>query len=101
MKTGYKNIILIFFLLAIAFSSNESKGEYRIYQYLIQNKNSPEQPPYIIQSTLDPISYQAYHGGLKTIEIGLLRSWICRGNTAYLKTCDPPLNPQTQVGINI
>ncbi len=101
MKIGYKNITVIFFLLAFVFSSNESKGEYRIYQYLIQNKSNLEQPPYIIESTLDPVSYQAYHGGLKSIEIGLLRSWICKGNTAYQKTCDPPLNPQTQVGINI
>lgn len=85
MKVGYKNLFVIFFLLAIVFSSNESKGEYRVYQYLIQNKNNLEQQPYLDQSTLDPVSYQSYHGGSKSIEIGLLRSWICRGNTSFPK----------------
>jgi hypothetical protein len=98
MKLGYKNLILIFFLLAIVF---ESKGEYRIYQYLIKNKNGSEEQPYLDQSSLDPVSYQAYHGGLKTIDISLLRSWICRGNTSYLKTCTPPLRPLNQIGINL
>ena len=101
MTIGYKNLILIFFLLLIVLSSNDSKGEYRIYQYLIQNKNAPEQSPYLDQSSLDPVSYQAYHGGLKTIDIALLRSWICRGNTSYLKTCTPPLRPLNPIGINL
>ncbi len=41
-------------------------------------------------STLDPIGYQAYHGGEKSLDLTLLRTWICRGNTAYSQTCGPP-----------
>ena len=101
MRIAYKNLILIFFLMVLVLSSSESKSEYRMYQYLIQNKNNLEEPPYLDQSSLDPVSYQAYHGGLKTIDIALLRSWICRGNTSYLKTCTPPLRPLNPIGINL
>jgi len=90
MNNRFKNIILLFFLTAIVFNSTETNGEYRVYQYLIRNKDNVDQGPFLDQSTLDPISYLAYHGGKNLIDISLLRTWICRGNTSYIKTCSPP-----------
>lgn len=79
--------------MAIVFTTTDSNGEYRVYQYLVKNKNSTENGPYLEKSSLDPISFLAYHGGKNSIDISLLRTWICRGNTSYIKTCSPPLKP--------
>lgn len=96
-----KIIILILCLTSVVLTPIESRGEYRVYQYQIRNRDGIEQPPYLEQSSLDPISYQAYHGGPKSIELSLLRTWICRGNTSYIKTCAPPLKPHQPLGPNL
>jgi hypothetical protein len=75
-------IVLVWFLsfpLAIA--------DYRAYQYLTYTKPSSqssnatsEVAGQIITSTLNPVAFQAYHGGsLQKVE--LLRSWMCVGYT--------------------
>lgn len=38
-------------------------------------------------STLNPISYVAYHGGNDSIEVNLLRSWQCMGDTSKESVC--------------
>lgn len=68
-------------------------AEYRAYQYVVKNKvNIENQRPnnVIITSTLDPIGYLAYHGGGLLIEVELLRTWICPGNTAGQDICPSP-----------
>jgi hypothetical protein len=56
-------------------------GEYRVYQYYVRAKvaglNSTSAQ--LVTSTLDPISYKAYHGGKDSVEVSLLRSWMCMG----------------------
>lgn len=83
---------IIFFIITIFFSMN-IYSEYRVYQYHIKARHpsSVSQEPYLITSTLSPTSYLAYHGGQQSLEIDLLRSWMCYGNTSYEKTCPPPL----------
>ncbi len=63
--------------------------EYRVYQYYIKSKvqNLINNNSEIVTSTLNPISYLAYHGGKDSIEINLLRSWQCMGNTSRLQVC--------------
>ena len=41
----------------------------------------------IVTSTLDPVSYAAYHGGNLTLEVNLLRTWQCMGNTSKKSIC--------------
>jgi hypothetical protein len=64
-------------------------GEYRVYQYYVrskvQNINSPNAQ--IVTSTLNPISYAAYNGGKLSVEVSLLRSWVCMGNTSHQDIC--------------
>jgi hypothetical protein len=64
-------------------------GEYRVYQYYVrskvQNINSPNAQ--IVTSTLNPISYAAYNGGKLSVEVNLLRSWVCMGNTSHQDIC--------------
>lgn len=64
-------------------------AEYRVYQYYAHSKiNNITNPPYeIVTSTLDPKSYIAYHGGAESVEINLLRSWMCLGNTSKEEVC--------------
>ena len=71
-------------------------AEYRLYQYLIKPRQmetvgSPPQA-YLTISSLDPISYQSYHGGTGIQEIGLLRSWMCMGHTGGKESCLAPLD---------
>lgn len=67
----------------------KSFAEYRVYQYYIKSKvkNIDQLPNYLVTSTLDPKSYISYHGGADSIELSLLRSWMCMGNTARGPIC--------------
>lgn len=64
-------------------------AEYRVYQYYVrskvQNINSPNAQ--VVTSTLNPSSYAAYNGGKLAIEVNLLRSWVCMGNTSHKDVC--------------
>jgi hypothetical protein len=64
-------------------------GEYRVYQYYVRSKVMNINPgnATLVTSTLDPISYAAYHGGKSSVEVNLLRSWMCMGNTAQKSVC--------------
>lgn len=64
-------------------------AEYRVYQYYAQSKiQNLTNPPYeIITSTLDAKTYLAYHGGKESLELNLLRSWMCLGNTSKQEVC--------------
>lgn len=64
-------------------------GEYRVYQYFIRSKiqNLTSTTAELVTSTLDPITYVAYHGGNESIEVNLLRSWQCMGNTSKEQIC--------------
>lgn len=78
---------LFTFILMATFS--EAFGEYRVYQYYVkskvQNINSPDAQ--IVTSTLNPVSYVAYNGGSLSVDINLLRSWVCMGNTSHQSVC--------------
>ena len=79
-----------FFLLPM-----QAQAEYRVYQYFVKSKfNLPQDKEgHLVTSTRDPVSYIAYHGGRQSIEIDLLRTWVCKGHTGYFKKfCDSPLD---------
>lgn len=74
-----KKILFITFLFSLSI-----QAEYRVYQYIVTNKvqsASDENNSNFIRSTLDPVTYLAYHGGAKLVEVELLRTWICPGYT--------------------
>lgn len=83
---------LFYFIFFPIFSSLTSYAEYRVYQYYVSSKNpTAEALPEIITSSLDPVSYLAYHGGTNAITIIPLRSWICPGYTGEkLEYCASP-----------
>ncbi len=64
-------------------------GEYRFYQYYIRSKVQNINPPnaQVVTSTLNPTSYAAYNGGKLSVEVNLLRSWVCMGNTSHKDVC--------------
>ena len=64
-------------------------GEYRVYQYYVRSKTKNINPPnaQVVTSTLNPTSYAAYNGGKLSIEVNLLRSWVCMGNTSHQDVC--------------
>ncbi len=70
-------------------SAANAFGEYRVYQYYvrpkIQNINSAQAQ--LVTSTLDPRTYAAYHGGRLSVEVNLLRSWMCMGDTSKKSIC--------------
>lgn len=71
----------------------QASAEYRVYQYYIKSryKLNHDQEGYLVTSTLDPVSYLAYHGGHESLKIDLLRTWQCPGFTGDGKElCDSP-----------
>ena len=79
-------ITLLFFSIILALPAF---GEYRVYQYYIRSKIKNINPTdaQVVTSTLDPISYAAYNGGKLSVEVNLLRSWVCVGNTSHKEFC--------------
>jgi hypothetical protein len=81
-------------VLTILTVTTTAQAEYRVYQYIVKNKisTSNDQPNgHVIISTLDPRSYVSYHGGRSSIEVDLLRTWMCAGDTSYRKKiCNSP-----------
>jgi hypothetical protein len=87
------SISLLFLLL-----QSKLFAEYRVYQYYIKSKvkNLDQVPSYLVTSTLDPKSYISYHGGSDSIELSLLRSWMCLGNTARGPICTISLGQELE-----
>jgi hypothetical protein len=79
----------LFVIIISCLVSIQAYAEYRVYQYYAHSKiqNLTETPYEIITSTLDPKSYLAYHGGKESLELNLLRSWMCVGNTSKQEVC--------------
>lgn len=87
-------------LLSILIAS-PTLAEYRVYQYIIKNKvNIPsDKPGRVIVSTLDPVSYKAYHGGSNLVSLSLLRTWMCPGHTGKNKDVCP--SPYQQLPVEV
>lgn len=90
-------LLLLFTLISFTFSV---RGEYRVFQYHIKSKNvyGFDQKSYIVVSSLDPVSYLAYHGGEESLKIDLLRTWVCYGQTSGKKYCAPPSESKGEGG---
>jgi hypothetical protein len=71
-----------------------AQAEYRVFQYIVKNKitSAKDQPnSNMVISTLNPVSYLAYHGGASLINVDLMRTWICPGHTGNsVKVCQSP-----------
>ena len=94
-----KNIFFKLFLTGLFLGSPLiGHSEYRVYQYYVKPKyNLPQDlGPYLVTSTLDPVSYVSYHGGNSSIEVNLLRTWMCKGYTGNKKYCRAPLELQVE-----
>jgi hypothetical protein len=77
-------------LLLLTFSA---QAEYRVYQYFVRPARVivQDKAEYVITSSLDPISYVAYHGGDDVVSVELARTWICPGHTGNFKPyCKSP-----------
>jgi hypothetical protein len=92
---NYIEVMFKYLLIgSICITSFQVHSEYRVYQYLVKNKNvtNDNTKPMIIRSTLDPVTYISYHGGAQAIEVELLDSWRCNGYTGMKKNvCPSPL----------
>lgn len=87
-----KTTIFIFLLLIVT-NIKFSSAEYRVYQYYLSQKDSKPNDPngYVVTSTLGPVTYMTYYGGSTSIDVELLRTWICKGYTGNMqKHCKAP-----------
>lgn len=77
------------FAFALFFFSN-AHAAYRVYQYVVRSAEKAAVPlAYLDTSTLPPMAYQTYHGS-NLIEVELLRSWPCPGDTSQRPFCPAP-----------
>ncbi len=90
----------IIFNLLLVLMIETSQAEYRVYQYSIKMRTLYEVDikPYLVTSTLDPVSYVSYHGGRETVSVDLLRSWTCKGHTGQRQPhCPSPYEKAKEV----
>lgn len=73
----------------MSFMPIQAFSEYRVYQYIVKTKikNLTNTNSEIVTSTLNPVSFIAYHGGKDSLEVNLLRSWQCMGDTSKQQVC--------------
>lgn len=84
-----KNLSTVLFSLF----SISALAEYRVYQYLVKSTHykAQDQDAYMVTSSLDPVSYKAYHSGSINISVDLMRTWICPGYTGTnMPYCSSP-----------
>lgn len=89
----------IFFLLIAVIDFSIANAEYRVYQYYVKSRYqyTTQGQNYLVTSTLDPVSYLSYHGGDQSIQVELLRTWMCKGHTGnHIRHCKDPLVEPTQ-----
>jgi hypothetical protein len=82
------NIGLITIILS-ALVCTKASAEYRVYQYYVRPKvqNINPSKAELVTSTLNPRSYAVYHGGSLSVDITLMRSWMCMGDTSHEDVC--------------
>ena len=80
---------IYFSIFILILNISQVQGEYRVYQYYVRTKiqNLNAVNATLVTSTLNPTSYAAYHGGKTSLEVNLLRSWICLGDTSKKSVC--------------
>ena len=69
------------------------QAEYRVYQYSVRTVlDKPyDNQSQLVVSTLNPVAYQAYHGGTDAIEVNIVRTWTCAGYTGNgIDICESP-----------
>lgn len=78
-------------ILVMGLWASVSYAEYRVYQYYVKSRihNPKDADAYQVISTLDPISYKAYHGGGEAIKVDMIRTWTCPGHTGNRKPICP------------
>ena len=80
-------------LILLVLSPLLAQAEYRVYQYVVKSRlKAPHaEKGYVVTSSLDPVSYVAYHGGDSSIKVDLVRTWMCKGYTgAGTELCAAP-----------
>ncbi len=81
---------MISLLLSYFLDFSSAPAAYRVYQYVIRSAENPAIPlAYLDTSTLPPLAYQTYHGS-NLVEVELLRSWPCGGDTSGRPYCAAP-----------
>lgn len=94
-----KNLLRLLISSILLLSSTLAFAEYRVYQYYVKAKNSFKKDPsaYLVTSSLDPTSYISYHGGAQSIEIDLVNTWVCKGNTSKKELCNSPFTEMAKL----
>ncbi len=71
------------YLWILLFFTPQLFAEYRVYEYSVRStlNKAYDQDSYIVKSTLPPLAYQMYHGGEASLQVDLIRTWMCYGNT--------------------
>lgn len=85
--------VCLFIFLIFAAYSNLAFAEYRVYQYSVRTvlEKPQDNQSYTVVSTLNPVAYQAYHGGADSINLDIVRTWTCAGHTGNGKDiCESP-----------
>lgn len=77
-----------------------SWGAYRVYKLRVVSFNERNRPntQNAVLTTLDPNQYQFYHSGFGRMEVKLVDTWYCPGDTSNKNFCKKPKDRRMQRG---
>lgn len=89
---GVVRLVFLGYLLA-----TPAMAGYRVYQLSIRARGKEQKQPQIVLSNLDPYQYESYYAGYGLIEVKMLDTWYCPGDTGhYREYCKKPKEKQKE-----
>lgn len=76
-------------------------GAYRVYKLRVVSYNERNRPSTqtAVLTTLDPNQYQNYYSGYGRMDIKLVDTWYCPGDTSFKGYCLKPKDRRLQRGL--
>jgi len=90
-----------FLALFVLGFSQAGHGAYRVYKLRVVSYNERNRPSTqsAVLTTLDPNQYQNYHSGYGRMEVQLVDTWYCPGDTSFKRYCSKPKDRRLQRGL--
>ena len=97
MKNGWLFILLLHCLGSSAWAS------YRVYQLRLRHYDQigKKKIDRVVLSFMDPRQYEAFHGGPATLQVDMVDTWYCPGDTSQKKYCKKPKEPAARWPANL
>lgn len=72
-----------------------AEGSYRVYQLRLRHYDQVGKKKInrVLLTSMDPMQYQSFHKGPLAMQVEMLDTWYCPGDTSLKKYCNKPKEP--------